>query len=78
MTRLAREILPRGVMGCFLSHRSFWQYVVDNNLSQAIIMEDDVLLAANFAPRLSQALRELDTLHNSDTIDVMLLGALGK
>ena len=81
VTRLAQAILPKGVVGCFLSHRKFWQHVVDNNLSQAIIMEDDVLLVPNFNERLAVAIHDFNNLqspNSTDDLDVMLLGAIGK
>ncbi len=34
---------PRGTLGCFLSHAAAWQAVVDGNLSQALVVEDDVI-----------------------------------
>lgn len=33
------NIMP--AIGCFLSHRKCWQYVVDNDLPYALILEDD-------------------------------------
>jgi len=34
--------LSSGEIGCFLSHRRLWQRMVDENRSQALIIEDDV------------------------------------
>ena len=38
------QYLPvrRGPIGCYLSHRKVWQKIVDDNLQQALILEDDV------------------------------------
>lgn len=35
-TRIAQFFIPRGVVGCYLSHRKFWQMVVDRGLPSAI------------------------------------------
>lgn len=34
--------LTEGEIGCFLSHRRVWQEIVDQNLSAALVFEDDV------------------------------------
>ena len=47
-TFLARYLQPRGVIGCYLSHRTFWQLTVDRNYSSAIIVEDDILTEGHF------------------------------
>jgi glycosyl transferase family 25 len=33
--------LTNGEIGCFLSHRRAWQYILDNQLPYAVILEDD-------------------------------------
>jgi glycosyl transferase family 25 len=33
--------LLRGEIGCYLSHRACWEYIVKNNISNALIFEDD-------------------------------------
>ena len=81
VTTVSRHIVTRGVLGCFLSHRTFWQHVVDHNLTEAIIMEDDVLIASNFHAVVKKALKERRDLELSQTIepiDVLLLGGLGR
>lgn len=35
-------------VGCFLSHRRAWQQIIDQSLSHALIMEDDLELLPNF------------------------------
>ena len=37
-----------GEFGCFASHYEFWKYVVDNNIEQAVVLEDDAEVANNF------------------------------
>lgn len=48
------------VVGCALSHRAAYQRIVDENLSCALILEDDVRLSPDFGaslPTLEEALR---------------------
>lgn len=40
--------LTDGEVGCFESHRRFWQSVVDQNLPGAVVIEDDVVVASDF------------------------------
>ena len=41
--------LTGGEIGCFESHRAFWKAVIDGNYPGAIVLEDDVLIASDFA-----------------------------
>ncbi len=41
-----RRPLSLGEIGCYMSHKKCWQYVVDNNLSNCLILEDDAELDA--------------------------------
>ena len=76
-TQLAAFLQPRGVIGCYLSHKRFWQLVVDRNLPEAIIFEDDVRLVDDFKGRLGDFLRRLQA-EGSKPYDVLLLGAIGR
>ena len=69
-TRMAMYLQPRGVIGCYLSHRKFWQMVVDENYDSAIIFEDDVKLVHNFREKLAYHLK----LFGDEKYDVVLLG----
>lgn len=40
--------LVRGEIGCFLSHYNLWERMVADNVGQAIILEDDVILSSDF------------------------------
>ncbi len=42
------KALSLGEIGCYLSHISAWQKIVDEELDYAIILEDDCKLEANF------------------------------
>lgn len=69
-TRMAMFLQPRGVIGCYLSHRKFWQMVVDEGYESAIIFEDDVKLV----PHFKEKLREHLDLFGDEKYDVVLLG----
>jgi hypothetical protein len=51
-TRMALFLQPRGVIGCYLSHRRFWQMVVDRKMDYAVILEDDVKLVDGFKEKV--------------------------
>lgn len=75
-TRLATFLQPRGVIGCYLSHKKFWQLVVDRGYSRAIIFEDDVRLVDDFKQKL---VKNLDALaQTNEQFDVIMLGAIGR
>lgn len=73
-TKLAMFLQPRGVIGCYLSHRKFWKYVVDQHLDRAIVLEDDIQLVDGFKEKLIESLRQIDS---EDAFDVLFLGAIG-
>lgn len=72
---LARTFQPRGVIGCYLSHRKFWQTIVDRNLDSAILFEDDVQLVPDFKNMLQSRLHQLK--EDGLSYDVIFLGAIG-
>lgn len=71
VTRLGRLLMTKGMMGCYLSHRSCWQKCLAEG-SPVIVFEDDVVLGADFTDRLEKAMDSLP-----EDWDVLLLGALG-
>jgi len=75
-TKMAAFLQPRGVIGCYLSHKKFWQMVVDRNLESAIIFEDDVRLVDSFKDTLKEYLQRLQK--EGSSYDVLLLGAIGR
>lgn len=72
VTALARVLLTRGMIGCFLSHRKCWQHCLEEADGPVLVFEDDVVLADNFQADLAAAMAELPA-----DWDVLLLGALG-
>ena len=78
-TRIATFLQPRGVIGCYLSHKKFWNMVVDNDLDAAIVFEDDVELVDGFKEKLESNLLKLRAEEPEDQeFDVILLGAIGR
>lgn len=49
--------LNGGEIGCLLSHRKVYQYMIDKNLSQALIFEDDVILDEGFTSKIALILQ---------------------
>lgn len=47
-----------GEVGCFMSHFTIWQHMVEKRIPSALILEDDFDLQADFAARLGACLRE--------------------
>jgi glycosyl transferase family 25 len=43
-----RRPLSPGEIGCYLSHRTLWQRMVDENIAMAFILEDDIDLEPEF------------------------------
>lgn len=74
-TIIASYLQPRGVLGCYLSHRKFWQIVVDRGYDSAIIFEDDVVLIPDFKDTLRTSLTRLK--QDNFDYDLVFLGALG-
>lgn len=56
--------LSLGEIGCYASHRKIWQMMVEQNISQALILEDDVNIEAN----INDVLASVDLLKNWDVI----------
>ena len=48
-TRLARLFATRGMIGCYLSHRTFWERTLASPEPWALVLEDDVILEPNFS-----------------------------
>ncbi|WP_069301397.1 glycosyltransferase family 25 protein [Neptunicoccus sediminis] len=54
--------LNAGELGCFLSHRTVWQMIVDQGLSAALVLEDDVALVDGFDRAATFAAQHVNTL----------------
>ena len=70
---VARRFCTPGIIGCYLSHRTFWLKTATEDAPYQIVVEDDVIVADDFLQKLQDILDELE----NDDWDVLLLGALG-
>lgn len=78
-TKIATFFQPRGVIGCYLSHKKFWKMIVDNDLPAAIVFEDDVELVDGFKEKLQYNLERLKAEDSKgQEYDVIMLGAIGR
>lgn len=55
----ARKPLTLGEIGCAMSHINLYQYLVDNNIENAIILEDDAIVSLYFKEIVLDALKKL-------------------
>ena len=58
-SHLKSSLHERLRLGCYMSHVSVWQELFQNGLPFAVILEDDVILAANFSSELRLRLAAL-------------------
>lgn len=66
--------LTMGEIGCFLSHYLIWQEMINNGLSQVLILEDDVRFEPNFRNQLRGLLMEATTLSNRYRWELIYIG----
>lgn len=59
-----------GEIGCFLSHYRVWEDMIANNMSKAIVLEDDVRFERDFKNRWQRALTRFD----ASSYDFLYLG----
>ncbi len=45
--KYAHRDLTSGEIGCYMSHRNIWKKMIDENISLAIVLEDDVFVDRN-------------------------------
>lgn len=50
-----KDLTP-GEMGCLLAHRAVYRHMVDNNIGAAVVLEDDVMPAPDFAAVIAELL----------------------
>lgn len=53
---MGQKLLP-GKVGCYFSHLSAWQRLIDSGQEMALILEDDVVFHADFRDALAQAIK---------------------
>lgn len=66
--------LTMGEIGCFLSHYLIWQEMINNGLSQVLILEDDVRFEPNFRNQLRGLLMEATTLSSRYRWELIYIG----
>ncbi|WP_337879490.1 glycosyltransferase family 25 protein [Rheinheimera sp.] len=59
-----RRPLSPGEIGCYLSHRTLWQRMADENIELAFILEDDI----DLEPEFPALLKKISQLRNWDMI----------
>jgi len=79
VTFAARHLLTRGTIGCYLSHRTFWEEVAEEgrDASYGIVLEDDVVVSEGFDRDVAKAIRAVDDELPNGEWDVLFLGAIG-
>lgn len=60
-----------GSVGCYLSHVSLWQYMVNKNLDKMAIFEDDVIFSEGAKEKIDSLLQSIP-----DDADMVALGVL--
>ena len=79
-TTVARTFCTLGMIGCFLSHRSFWEQTASGTEAYRLVLEDDVVVAESFPEKVGEILDEIETRcpeTRDGNWDVIFLGALG-
>ena len=61
--------LTRGAIGCYLSHVTIWKDILENNIKQALILEDDANLPKRFNEKLEEKIKFVPK-----DYDIILLG----
>ena len=61
-TTAASLFATNGMLGCFASHKSAWEYILTHKLKNALILEDDIVLQDHIITTLPAALHELNAL----------------
>lgn len=66
--------LTMGEIGCFLSHYLIWQEMINNGLSQVLVLEDDVRFEPNFRNQLQGLLMEATALSSKYRWELIYIG----
>ena len=60
------------MLGCGLSHRNIWEYIVHNKLKNVLIFEDDMFLTNDWKVHFKKAIKQLP-----NEWDIFTLGSFG-
>jgi GR25 family glycosyltransferase involved in LPS biosynthesis len=76
------RLLNPGEVGCLMSHRRIWQLMLDERLTQIVVLEDDVVLrddaASHLATVMDEVMEDWDIIHLHSTIPVGCLTGIDK
>jgi len=73
-TRRAHEELSTvGGVGCALSHIGIWEWIVQNQASITLVLEDDAKIPANFVSYMNQLIEASPTLKDTSKWELMIL-----
>lgn len=70
-TPMCAQFCTGAMIGCWLSHKKCWQYMVDRNIDQAMILEDDCVFSPDFNQKLDEYTKALPA-----DWEMLLLGML--
>jgi glycosyl transferase family 25 len=68
--KMVYVLLTPGGIGCAMSHRNAYKKIIDNNLSSALILEDDIRIDRDFHKKLHYLMNKAEEFN----YDVMFLG----
>ena len=64
--------LTKGGIGCALSHKKCYEYIIKNNINHCLILEDDIILPNDFIQRLKYLSNNYVSL--DENYDMLFLG----
>lgn len=64
--------LTKGGIGCALSHKACYEYIVKNNINRCLILEDDCILVDNFNNKLNILEKKINNINKY--FDILFLG----
>ena len=70
-TDFCNNFCTPGMVGCWLSHMKCWQYIVDNNLDRALVLEDDAVFVEDYQEKMDEIEPTFP-----DNFDMVFLGNL--
>jgi len=64
------KIMTKGEIGCSLSHYNVWKRIVEEELNNALILEDDIVLCDHFSQNIEKKREEISNIN----YDLLYLG----
>ena len=72
VTTFCNIACTNSIIGCALSHHKIWEKIVDEDIKNALILEDDVFFAEDYKGVLEKAMAQLP-----EDCDILYLGCTG-